>query len=840
MSEHPAEFPGPRSKSVTFHLVGHAHIDPVWLWDWREGYETVKATFRSALDRLQENPDMVFAHSSAAQYAWMEAHPVLLAEVRAAAERGQWEPVGGWWVETDVNLPHGEALARQALLGQRTFERLLGRRARVGFLPDSFGHPASLPQLLRLSGLEAFVFMRPGAAELQLPSNLFTWEGPDGSRILSARLETYSSSPAQSHTSLSRNLAWRPAHLDTWLGLYGVGNHGGGPTVRAIANLRELAESPDWPTLQLSSFENFFTVVRSAPAPTYRGGLQHHARGCYAAVAEIKRLNRHAEHALLRAEKLAALAGQHAHPYPHAELRRAWEQLLFNQFHDILAGSAIESAMQEAQRELGEVLNVAGRVAFAAMQALADQVDTRSGDHTPQEVIRSRHWEPGAWVTDYGDGVPLLIFNPGARERNEAIELELNDWHTPNLRLLDDTGAEVVVQRLPSESVNGEGRPRFVFRAALPPLGYRLYRVVDEAPAPTETSLQVSSTHLENEFWRLELDPVTGGLRSLKDKASNLEYLIGTAAQLQVVRDDSDTWGHGVRALRQLVGVFGDAEIEVTEAGPVRASLRVHTRWRQSRAVQQFTLYAGSREIGGQLTLDWHEAHHAAQLVFPCALSGAKATFSLPYGCAECPADGQEEPVQAWLDVSGTARRENGQACPAGLSLLSDGPSSASVLGGELRLTLLRSPVYAHHDPATLDPARTYTVTDQGRHTVRWQAVPHGGDWVAAGVPDLAEQLQQPALLTREYVHPGTLPQQLSAARLEGLETVSLTALKQAEDGSDLIVRLHEWGGRASRGALHWAGQAVPVSLRPHQVLGLRLGTAGEVQEVNFLEEEMK
>ena len=492
----------PRSKGLTFHLIGHAHIDPVWLWDWREGHETVKATFRSALDRLRENPDMVFVHSSAAQYSWMEQHPQLLAEIRDAAERGQWEPVGGWWVEPDVNLAHGEAIARQALLGQRTFERLLGRRARTGFLPDSFGHPGTLPQLLVQSGLDAFVFMRPGSNELELPSNLFQWEGVDGTRILSARVECYSSSPTQIHTSLERNLAWRPEQLTHWLGLFGVGNHGGGPTRRAIANIRELAQHPDWPTLQMNSLGGFFEQVRGEQVPVFSGELQHHARGCYAAVSDIKRLNRRAEHALLRAEKLAVLASGAGYLYPHGPLTHAWKALLFNQFHDILAGSSLESAFQDAFYQLGEVLSIAARVTFAAVQAIADQVDTRLHGREADEVIRSLHWDAGGWVTDYGDGVPVLVFNPSGHARDEAVELELNDWHTDQLRLIDDTGQDVPTQRLQSESVNGSGRPRFVFRAHLPAFGYRLYRVLDEPdPAPTlQPLLTATPERLENEL----------------------------------------------------------------------------------------------------------------------------------------------------------------------------------------------------------------------------------------------------------------------------------------------------------------------------------------------------
>ncbi len=843
-SSAPGPAADPHNPAVTFHLVGHAHIDPVWLWDWREGVETVRATFRSALDRLHENPDMVFAHSSAAQYAWLEHFPDLLAEVRAAVERGQWEVLGGWWVEPDVNLPHGEALARQALHGQRTFQRLLGRRASVGFLPDSFGHPATLPQLLALSGLDAFVFMRPNAAELELPQNLFRWVGIDGTSLLSARIEAYSSNPHHVESSLERNLHWRPADAAHWLGFYGVGNHGGGPTKRSIENLRRLNADPNWPTLKMDSCAAFFGAVRGEALPTYAGELQHHARGCYSAVSEIKRLNRHAEHRLLRAEKLAVLAGTFGYAYPQAELERAWKRLLFNQFHDVLAGSSIARAYDDAREQLGEALATASEVEFFAMQSVAAQVDTRQNAVDVPEVIRSVRWDGPTWVTDYGDGVPILVFNSSGTPRREALEIELNDWHTPDLKLTDDQGQELAYQQLQPESLNG-GRPRFVFMADLPSGGHRLYRALAQAPAPVaETGLRVS-THsngnitLENAFLSAEISAGSGSLRRLYDKVRGLEWLAGHAAQVQVVSDATDTWGHGLTHLRELTGLFGEATLQVLSSGPLRATVRAATRWGRSWVTQDYTLDASAGHLAGRVELDWNERHSAAQLVFPLALSQVEATFEVPYGCAVRPPDGQEEPVGSWLNVSGALRDARGQLHPAGAALMTDCKASASVLGGEMRLTLARSPIYAHHDPATPQPGRPYTHTDQGRQELRWQLRLHTGDWRTAAIPAHAEHFNQPLTFTREHVHAGELPPLLSLLHLEGLETVNLSALKRAEEGDALIFRLHEWAGQSGQGTLVWNGQRLAVQIRPHQVLSLRLEPGGRLQLVNFVEDAL-
>ena len=170
-------------------MIGHAHIDPVWLWPWSEGLSVVHSTFRSALDRMHETPGFTFTASSAQFYQWVaENDPAMLAEIRQRVQEGRWSVVGGWWVEPDVNIPSGEALVSQGLYGQMTLQRLLGRRATAAFNPDSFGHPGTLPQILKLQGMDNYVFMRPMPGEKTLPADLFWWEGPDGTRVLAYRI----------------------------------------------------------------------------------------------------------------------------------------------------------------------------------------------------------------------------------------------------------------------------------------------------------------------------------------------------------------------------------------------------------------------------------------------------------------------------------------------------------------------------------------------------------------------------------------------------------------------------------------------------------------------------
>ena len=361
--------------SQTLHLIGNAHIDPVWLWPWSEGLAEVMATFRSALDRMDEFPEFTFTASSAAFYEWVEqVDPLLFAEIQRRVAQGRWRLAGGWWIEPDCNIPGGESFVRQALYGQRYFQSRFGQTARTGYCPDSFGHNGMLPQILKKSGLDFYVFMRPMPHEMALPGRVFWWQAPDGSRVLTCRLPIqYGTWSEGIEEHLRRCAGEIQPPLDELPCFYGVGNHGGGPTIANLNELLRLRAEPGLPELVFSSLEAFFENVAGKSLPVVTGDLQHHASGCYAAHSGIKRWVRESENALLGAEKLSALAfWQAGLPYPQ-DFECAWKGLLFNQFHDILAGTSLEMAYTAARSQLGESLSIAARARVYAMQAIAAQ-----------------------------------------------------------------------------------------------------------------------------------------------------------------------------------------------------------------------------------------------------------------------------------------------------------------------------------------------------------------------------------------------------------------------------------------------------------------------------------
>lgn len=805
------------SDQPALHAIGNAHIDPVWLWRWPEGLEAIRATFRSVLDRMVEFPEFIFTGSSAAFYAMLaDIDPEMLAEIRARVREGRWEIVGGWWIQPDANIPCGESLVRQALYGQRFFQAAFGVTATVGYSPDTFGHAGSLPQILRQSGLTRYAFLRPMPHETALPGSVFRWRSPDGSEVLTVRIaRAYAAWADELREHVAANHAARPGCVADYIVFYGVGNHGGGPTQRNIVSLLEMAQCGDAPHVRLSSLDAFFSSVEAemaagAEVPVVADELQHHARGCYTAHSEVKRQNRRVEHLLMSAERVASVAwAVLGRPYPRPEMTAAWQSLLFNQFHDILAGTCLPEGYEDARDLFGHAATLAGTALNFSLQALTSRIDTR------------------------GEGSALVLVNPLPWPVKAPIEIERG-----GTTLSDAGGRPIVVQSIQPSTVAGQGRSCFV--AELPPMGYRVFRQGVEMPARAASgTLAVAPASLENDFWLLTLDPSAGHLVRLYDKQNQVDVL-GAPGNVAVVLDDpSDTWSHDLPAFRDEVGRFAGAEIAVDENGPARAALRIETRWGRSTMLQRLYLYRELDIIEGRMTIHWHEERKMLKLAFPLRLEDPRATYDTPYGHIERPCNGQEEPGQQWLDVSGWARTASGERVPYGMSLLNDGKYGFDVRGAELRMSLLRSPVFAFHDPFKLDPTRRYIYMDQGVQTVVYRLVPHRGDWSKAAVPRRAWELNVSPLAVNEYTHPGRLPATASFLEAEP-DNIVLTVCKKAEDAEALIVRGYESAGRPTRATvkLPYLGLAFQADFGAHALKTWRItpGSQPRIEEVDLLE----
>ncbi len=815
---------------VTVYMIGNAHIDPVWLWPLSEGRAEVLATYRTAIALLQEFEGYVFTSGGAVTYRWVAEDDLQLYQaIRQAVAQERWALVNGWWLQPDCNIPDGESFARHALYGQRSLMAAFGRRARVGYNVDSFGHAGTLPQLLRLGGLDSYVFFRPGPREKDLPRGPFWWEAPGGARVLACRPPLHYCSPEDTDIveRMAAAAAEAPEGMPLVMCFYGVGNHGGGPTRRNVCAIAEAMRVGSTVRPVYASPDRFFDEVRRLERswPVVHDELQHHSRGCYTALSRVKRENRRAEQALMAAERLSTLATiTSGLPGATEPLREAWQGVLLNQFHDILAGTSIRSAYEDVWRHYQRAQDVATEVQEQALQALGSRIS----------------------VADRGR--PFLVWNPSAWDRTEVVHLAvpLGDWRHdfagwcyPGQPIVEDsTGARLPCQVGDVEMDLSTYVAHLDVRVTVPALGARVvYVTLPETDAPSTSAPPPHSSTLENGIYWLKLDPETGWIVSIWDLEQGIELLGGPANVPLVIEDPSDTWSHDIVSFRQVIGSFkADGPAELIHDGPVRRTLRLHSRWGRSTITQEISLYPGVRAIDVTMTVDWHEQLKMLKLAFPLNLKQPQVTASAPYGWIARQANGEEEPCQAWVDLSGQAGER-----VQGLCLVNDSKYGYDALGNELRLSILRSPIYAFHDPRKMAPGITYHYIDQGEQVIRYRLLPHLGPWEGANPVRQSETLHQPLIVQPAAPQQGAW-QEGSTLRVAP-ENVVLTTAKLAEEDGRLIVRGYETMGKATHLVLtsDLLGLTWSHDLGPHEVWTLSLPLdGGEPRALDLLEEPLE
>ena len=809
--------------NLRLHMIGNAHIDAPWLWPLSETNAVVHSTFRSALDRLKEDAQVTMTSSSSQFYEWVaQSDPAMLAEIRARVKEGRWDLVGGWWVEPDVNIPNGESLIRQGLYGQQSLKKLFGRHATVGYNPDSFGHTGSLPQILKLQGMPEYVFMRPNATEKDLPSNLFWWQGIDGAKALTFRIPYSYEDPGdvRSHMLKEIDLLHGQAVRDD-MEFYGVGDHGGGPTKLNISSIDAIQGERGAPELVFSTPERYFAEVRQRSItqgiPTLADDLQHHSVGTYTAGSEIKKLNRNTEATLVAAEKIAAIGNvAWGTAYPKDELTKAWKKILLLQFHDSMAATTLPSYFEAERDGFGRARDIAHDAMYSAAQRLAWQVPTTDPD--------SKY---------------LVIFNPHAWPSDLRIEYDLG-WNTKAPSVLEDEQGHSIPYQWIEATTTVSDRVGILAEVQVPAMGYRqvrLRKLSGESPKSPST-LRVDEHQLENEHVKLSLN--SDGTIGLYNKDNKQELLRGVekpgagGMRAIVIDDPSDTWSHHVRSYDREVGAFEFRDAKVIEHGPLRGRIRVHYGYGSSKMTVDYLLYADARDVELRVSLDWQEHQKMLKFAFPVDVEQPKATYEIADGAMERDTRGDENPGQRWIDVTG---ERNGSIF--GLALINDAKYGYSVHGSEMRLSVARSAVFAHHEPRKLEAGVDYQWMDQGVQNFKIELVPHAGTWQSADLARTAEKLVTEIPVIYQGIHPGTRPASDSFLEVDAKDVV-VSAIKQAEDGTDTIVRAYETAGVAARARIEmrFAHTAWTGEFKPFEIKTLRVNAkTGKVAEVNVLEE---
>jgi alpha-mannosidase len=789
----------PMLKQATFHLTGNSHIDAAWLWPWTETVDVVKRTFGTALQLMNEYPDYTYTQSAAQYNAWMaDKYPQMNDEIRQRIKEGRWEVVGGMWVEPDLNLPGGESTVRSILIGKRWYQQQYGVDVRIGWNPDSFGYNWQLPQIYKRSGIDYFVTQKMAWNDTnQLPFKLFWWESPDGSKVLTYFPHDYSNDNLNP-VRLSEDLATarqRAPGMDNMMDLYGIGDHGGGPT-RAVLDEGDHWAQPDKiiPNLHFGTAQTYFTDVEQKVSsdsplwnyesiakgykfptaeegkidiPTWKDEMyfEYH-RGIMTTQAAHKRNMRESEEWALNAEKLASLAWLQGNSYPNQELTEAWKKITFNQFHDLAAGSGIGIIYKDAQKDYDEVHWATNEISAKAIHTLSAEINTSAGGN-----------------------IPVLVSNPLAWQRDGLVTVDVQ------LPAASPSGVSVIDAHdhvLPSTVLESNPKTNsyklLVEAKSVPSMGYEVLHVVS-GKKPFTSDLKASGTTMENAALKVVVDSKTGCITSLFDKKSNFESLAPGACgnQLQTFKDtpkEYDAWNIDPGTLDHMTPIEEVDSVKLVENNSLRAVVRVTRTWQSSKFVQDIQLYAGANTVNVVNDIDWHETHVLLKAAFPLAASGPMATYEIPYGTIQRPTTRNnswedakfEVPAQRWADLGDGHH---------GFSLINESKYGYDGVNNLLRLTLLRSPVWP--DPNA----------DRGPQHFSYELYPHAGTWQEALTERHGYQYNYKLHAQQVEAHTGSLPAEHSYLSVEP-ENVVLTAVKKAEDSNALIFHVFEWAGKES------------------------------------------
>lgn len=769
-----------KAQQLSVHVIGHSHIDMNWLWTWPDTMNVILRDFNSILAIMDDYPELTFTHSQPATYEVVRQQaPELFARMLERIQEGRWEPATMTWVEGDENMASGEALARQLLEGVSYSRKTLGYEPTTFLAPDTFGHPANLPQLAASAGAKRYYHHRcnPGAAD---PWPAYWWEGADGTRLLGISTPTYNGEIRARDLAETALRALKHGQKQS-LHFHGIGDHGGGPAKHNLDALRRFQRRPLLPSAHCSTLAAYTDELLESgvPLPVQRGEMNTIFEGCYTTHADIKRYNRAGENLLCTADTLSALSCIET----GNALEEAWHKVLFNQFHDLLDGSAIHESYEKSAADFEEVCSAARAVTEEALKVLSIGFECGS-----IAVTNPLGWERSGWVN-----IPGMM--------GEGC-----------IRLVSDIGYQTVGQ------YSSEG---FGFVARVPAFGTVNYRLgegckadsalmIIPAPAPT-AGVDVGKDVGEQPYYRVETPFFSVYMRR---DSGILTSFIDTRVQRELVhfgmRHASDYFDTARPDLAlnvfQLVEerphpmsawhmdeVFAEhsliygARTSIVESGAARIVVEVQHDVRASKVIQQIIFYRDLPQVDFKTRIDWREPGNSEKgvpnlkIAFTANLPEAEAWFETPFAAIQRPCDGQEVPALRWADVGGAEY---------GVALINDSKYGYDILGSRLRMSLLRS---------AFEPD---AIADLGWHEINFCFIPHPGDWRAAGVVQSALGFNQP-LLAREVTEPseGSEPAMLRPY-LSGSGSVLLSGLKRVRYGSGVILRMYESSGFSGEAAV--------------------------------------
>jgi alpha-mannosidase len=704
------------------HMIGNAHIDPVWLWPWQAGVDEALATMASAADRCDEYPEFVFTRGEAWLYKQVERiHPELFARIRKLVERCQWHITGGQFIQPDLNLPTEAGLRRQLMHGQCYFRNKFGIVPTTGYNVDSFGHTASLPDILAEYGYTAYIFRRPEEHQVALPANTFVWQGVDGGKVISFRIEPgYVANFADLTGQVKIAIESADPRLGHTMCFYGVGNHGGGPSKAMIEWIIEHRDF-EGHELVFSTPQAYFDAIAEhrADLPRVSTELQHTFPGCYSVMHDIKSEQRRVELLLDQAERAAqAFAGNEEERREYeARLDAAWEDLLLTEFHDIITGTSIASAWPSVRAMQGRARITGEEMLYDATRRWSYRTLPRVNEHQ------------------------IVVINTDATTFKGYVEaepyLDFDDWR--DRWLADENGNPVPFQQVQPEA--NQLISRILFPAEIGPIASRQFQVRSEKSPPTtlaSAGLSASSSQLANGMVDVALGP--GGITGIVVEG---EALLGPGGiGLHLRRDTTDTWTFHTDSWQEPVeAALEGASWQVEESGPLRVRARLDAHLRHSRICWTVSLYRDVPSVHIDLEVNFDERFTLLQM--PIRLKRMPARWT--DGIAGAHIDRVPSPTE-WPFL-GWSRLSDGET---DIGLVTNDAYSHSVDGEVWQLTLLRSPkmAWGGGEPAIYTGRDHHT--DQGVHHFAFE-LRQGRAISEQELADAARRQAQPLVVFDRY-----------------------------------------------------------------------------------------
>ncbi|MGC9218913.1 MAG: alpha-mannosidase [Athalassotoga sp.] len=787
------------AKEFTIHYVGHAHIDMNWLWPWDETVDVCYRTFSTVDKLMDEYPDFKFSQSQASVYKAMEDYsPEVFSVIKDKVKKGQWEITANTWVEGDKNLASGEALVRQILYTKRYFKEKFGipyDAIKIDWEPDTFGHAWTYPQILTKAGIKRYYFCRAGKGY-----RLFWWQSPDGSKVLAWNDEKlwymWPPNPADMVEAVEH---YKETGMKDYMIVYGVGDHGGGPTKRDIEMIREMQKWPIFPRIKFSTTDEYFSIAEkfADKLPVVNEELNFTFRGCYTSQSNIKRANRYAENILVRSESLAILANKMVSQiYPAEQLYKGWLNTLFNQFHDILPGSGIRETYQYSQGLYQDTKARADMVKVNALKAITKEIHIKDNGDLSVVVFNSLTWKRTdvVVVNVYDKFVDVYEKNPKSCE----------------FTMTDNSGAEIPLQYHLKRDKFGLNYYEFTFVAKdVPAFGYKTFYIKKDSSKILRNGASVlfdgmTEKIIENEYFKLKIEPGSGAITSLFDKNNEIEYVssgkkLGILQVLHEAPNDMSAWVIG-----QITDTedIASAKVEIIEKGPARVTVRTFRKYNNSDITMDISLNAGTPRIDFKMEIKWSEIGDKdygtpfLKVAFPINASDTTVLYEIPFGnikrdenvntyslsqspfnMSSLTVKNEDVPAQKWVDITGQSNNRK-----VGICLVNDSKYGFDHTNDTLRMSLLRS----SYSP---DP-----FPEVGNHEIKFAVYPHDERLKISDFTKYGYEFNNTLECVYDESHVGRLNDEFEGIIVS--DGIIISSIKKAEDNDDsMILRAYETNG---------------------------------------------